>query len=157
MQSREDRLKKKAEAKKEYKIKYPWVDCYYNARLRCNNPANKDYCYYGGRGIKFLMTIEDLKTIWLRDKAHLMKKPSIDRINNDGNYHLNNCRFIELRKNSAHPGESHHHSKLSNEQVLEMRKNYKFRVNTHRMLAKIYGISHHTVRNIVNRKTWRHI
>ena len=135
----------------------PWLVSYYGAKGRCENRLDKRYKYYGGRGIKFLMTIEDFKTIWFRDKANLMKKPSIDRINNDGNYHLNNCRFIELRQNCAHRGINHHDAKLSNEQVLEMRKNYKFRVNTHKMLARIYGISPRTVEGIIRRKTWRHI
>ena len=37
----------------------------------------------------------DGKFLWNRDKAYLMKKPSIDRINNDGNYTRENCQFIE--------------------------------------------------------------
>ena len=37
--------------------------------------------------------------MYIRDKAHLMKKPSIDRKDNDKNYTLENCRFIELQDN----------------------------------------------------------
>ena len=46
------------------------------------------------------MTKDDFKFIWFRDKAHGMKQPSIDRIDNDGNYELSNCRFIEHRENA---------------------------------------------------------
>ena len=38
--------------------------------------------------------------MWFRDKAYLMKKPSIDRINSKGDYELSNCRFLELSENS---------------------------------------------------------
>jgi hypothetical protein len=38
--------------------------------------------------------------LWFRDKAYLLKEPSIDRINNDGDYCFKNCQFIEKPENS---------------------------------------------------------
>lgn len=52
--------------------------------------------------MKFLMTIEDFKFLWFMDKAWLLKKPSIERINVNGNYELSNCKFIELVINSSY-------------------------------------------------------
>lgn len=80
---------------------HAWVRCYHNIKLRCNNPNADNYKWYGGRGIKCLITSKELKQLWFRDKAYLMKKPSIDRKDNDGNYIFENCRFIELSKNVA--------------------------------------------------------
>jgi hypothetical protein len=37
--------------------------------------------------------------LWFRDKAYLMRHPSIDRIDSNGNYELNNCQFIEMKRN----------------------------------------------------------
>ncbi len=82
-----------------YKL-YPWRRSCYHAKSRCNNPNCCSYPRYGGKGIKFLMSVEDFKFLWFRDEAYLMKQPSIDRINNKGNYELNNCRYIELVDNS---------------------------------------------------------
>ncbi len=99
-------LKGKQTIKKNNKSSYSkrkenrkWVLHYYSARRRCNNPNIDKYKYYGGRGIKFLMALKDLKFLWFRDKAYLMEQPSIDRKNNDGNYTLENCRFIEMIEN----------------------------------------------------------
>lgn len=83
-----------------YKNKYPWMKSYFNARERCNNKTNNRYSFYGKKGIKFLLTKEEIKEIWVRDSAHLMKRPSIDRIDNNGDYTLENCQFIELSENS---------------------------------------------------------
>ena len=68
-------------------------------KTRCENAKVINYKWYGKKGIKCLLSLDDLKFLWKRDKAYLMKRPSIDRIDNDGNYTLENCRFIELSEN----------------------------------------------------------
>lgn len=77
-----------------------WKSSYYQAKSRCININNPKYPRYSGRGIKFLMTMENFEFLWFIDNAYLMKCPSIDRKDNDGNYILENCEFIEMAKNA---------------------------------------------------------
>lgn len=84
---------------KKYYLSYPWYRFLKYLRYRCNNKNSNCYNQYGGRGIRALITPEELKQIWFRDKGYLLKKPSVDRINSNGNYEYNNCRFIELIDN----------------------------------------------------------
>lgn len=77
--------------------KYPWERVLINIKSRCTNPNNKSYKTYHVR--KCLITIEEIKKLWFRDKAYNMKRPSIDRIDNDGHYEFKNCRFIEMEEN----------------------------------------------------------
>lgn len=70
-------------------------------KQRCENPNAKRYHRYGGRGIKNLISREDINFLWDRDNASSLKNPSIDRIDNDGNYILDNCQIIEKRLNSS--------------------------------------------------------
>ena len=78
----------------------PWLSHYRLAKSRCENSHNNVYERYGAKGIKFLMTVADFKTLWFRDKAYLMKQASIDREKSTGNYIFSNCRFIEQTENS---------------------------------------------------------
>ena len=84
--------------KKHWK-KFPWIKTYWNIVSRCNYKSHSRYKYYGARGIKCLITKEELKILWFRDKAYNLDKPSIDRKNPDGNYTLENCRYIEMSRN----------------------------------------------------------
>jgi len=86
-----DKLKRKTQ---------PWWQSYEQAKRRCLCKVHKNYNRYGGRGIKFLITFEEMGILWYRAKAYLMKRPSIHRINNDGHYEFSNCRFIEMTENS---------------------------------------------------------
>ncbi|MHA2013350.1 MAG: NUMOD1 domain-containing DNA-binding protein [Candidatus Helarchaeota archaeon] len=86
-------------ARKYYNLLVPWKKTYKIIFNRCNNKNYNEFIYYGGRGIKCLINVEELKILWFRDKAYDMDRPSIDRIDNDGNYTFENCRFIELSEN----------------------------------------------------------
>lgn len=78
----------------------PWYKNYRNMQRRCNSIIHKNYHRYGGRGIKCLISLDELEIIWYRDQAFLMSSPSVDRIDNDKSYTFENCRFIENSKNN---------------------------------------------------------
>jgi hypothetical protein len=65
------------------------------------NPRNGRYHRYGGRGIKFLLSKAGAAFLWERDGAAMLRMPSIDRLDNDGDYTLENCRFIEMSENRS--------------------------------------------------------
>lgn len=92
-----------------YRKKFPWHDTYSRILGRCNRPSDPSYKFYGLKGIKCLITIEEVKKLWFRDNAFNMNQPSIDRINPKDNYYYDNCRFIENYENNsrAHKGKTH--------------------------------------------------
>ena len=79
----------------------PWKRFLKLIKQRCNDSNHRSYKYYGGKGIKYSITYEDLEFLWFRDKAYLMDKPSIDRKNSNKDYTLDNCQFLEHKKNSV--------------------------------------------------------
>lgn len=73
---------------------------YYGMRGRCYSNKNKDYRYYGERKIKICDE-------WLNDfysfyawsiKNGYKQGLSIDRIDNDGDYSPNNCRWVTTKE-----------------------------------------------------------
>jgi len=84
-----------------YREKFKWETILGNIKQRCENLNNPAYYRYGGRGIKCLITVKQLKELWNRDKAYLLEIPTVDRINNNGDYTFENCQFIEKSINSS--------------------------------------------------------
>lgn len=97
---------KECQAKNQYKWNKinknnrPWINSYNNAKQRCENPNNPNYPWWGARGIQFLLSKKECARLWERDNASQMKFPTIDRIDNNGNYTFNNCQFLENVDNS---------------------------------------------------------
>ena len=59
---------------------------------RCNNPNNKRYCDYGGRGIKVCERWMDFKN-FIADMGFRPKGLTLERINNDKGYSPSNCKW----------------------------------------------------------------
>lgn len=54
-------------------------------------------------------------------------------------------------------GERHHAAKLTDEKVCEIRRRYQEGERCFTTLAKSYGVKRYAIRDIVRRRTWRHI
>jgi len=70
-------------------------------RQRCYNSNYHQYQNYGGRGIRvFIRWRVSFKSFYNWAMAHGYKEGlQIDRQNNDGNYHPDNCRFATQKVN----------------------------------------------------------
>jgi len=70
-----------------------------NIKARCLNKNNSNYKYYGGRGIAICNEWENNAKAfydWAINNGY-KKGLQIDRINNDGNYCPENCRFVNTK------------------------------------------------------------
>jgi len=86
--------------KASMRLEAPWLFHLDYAKTRCNNPNFKKYKYYGGKGIRMLLTKLEIEILYKRDHADQMERASIDRINPRGDYNFGNCRFIEQSENT---------------------------------------------------------
>jgi hypothetical protein len=114
-------------------------------KSRCNNPKHTRYAEYGGRGIKCYLTIDNLHTLWVRDKAWKMVYPTVDRIIKFKSYTLDNCQWLEMKENDA---------KDKRISVIQLDRNFnKIMIwNSVREASRILGIPHSNISNVLNNK-----
>lgn len=104
-------------------------------KARCNNPNNPYFYRYGGRGIKICDEWNKSFDEFYKwsDKNGYSEKLTIDRIDNDGNYEPDNCRWA----NYSMQGRNKRNNALSE---------YKGKLRTRAEIAELTGLSYDTIR-----------
>lgn len=88
----------------------PLYDTWRNMKKRCNNPNTTEYNRYGGRGIKICKEwATDFQRFYDWAISNGYKEGlTIDRINNDGNYEPDNCRFVTMKVQGNNNSHNHY-------------------------------------------------
>ena len=71
-----------------------------NMKQRCSNPTASSYINYGGRGIRVCKSWMKFENFYA-DMGDCPPLHEIDRIDNDGDYELANCRWVTKSQNNA--------------------------------------------------------
>lgn len=84
-------------------------------RNRCNNKRDLRYADYGGRGIRVSQEFQSFEAFksWALANGY-RDDLTIDRINNDGDYSISNCRWatvLQQNRNSRHTHQLEHDGK----------------------------------------------
>lgn len=111
-------------------------------RQRCCNPNNKTYPNYGGRGISVCDEWSSFKVFYDWSILNGWKPGlSIDRIDNDGNYCPENCRWVDRYVQA---------NNTSTNRFIT----YKGKTQTEAQWAKELGMSKYTLSSRLNLRGW---
>ena len=134
----------------KYNGQYLWTRHLSIARSRCNDKNNISYKRYGGVGIKCLLSVEEIKTLWILGNANNLKKPSLDRIKSDKDYTFDNCQFIEHRLNSSKKRSNKINFKIAQKIRVDLKKGL-----LQEDIAQKYGVTNVFISQINKNKWYR--
>jgi len=125
---------------------HPLHNLWFKIKERCENPNCSSYHNYGGRGIVMCERWQIFQNFYDDMIVGYSKGLEIDRINNNGNYEPNNCRWVSHRVNTQNT----RNTKLSVEIVAEIRES--------NLPAPFFAKKYNTSRGVINAarsgKTW---
>lgn len=127
---------------------------------RCKKKSNASYDRYGARGIsvcdkwlKFDGFRDDMYDSYLK-KVKSTPNCQIDRIDSNGNYEKNNCRWVSPKENARNRKNIGQGRILTKDQVDEIRYNCDNKIKTQAYFSRKYDIDKTCISDIVLRKSY---
>ena len=131
------------------KLYQVWIDM----KRRCHAPKHARYKNYGLRGITVCIEWRmEYKAFydWAQNNGY-QEGLTIDRIDNDGNYCPENCRWVTNAENCRNT----RRTKLNHEIVKNIIEDYQSNKYTQVEIARKYNTSPQQVNDIIKGKIWR--
>jgi len=130
----------------------PEYHCWTDIKQRCYNENNQAYNDYGGREIKVCNRwLESFQNFYEDMGKVPFHGATIDRINVNGNYELNNCKWSSREEQNR----NRTYNKIKNkEQADKIREEFKKGNKTRATIAREYGFKPHIVECIIKNETW---
>lgn len=119
-------------------------------KARCLNESNGSYMNYGGRGITVCDRWRNSFESFSEDMGQRPKGFTIDRIDTNGNYQPDNCRWAT----NADQCQNKRNNVLNSRDVDKIRLDYSIEKETYKSIADRHGISVSTVGNVIRNETW---
>jgi hypothetical protein len=117
-------------------------------KARCLNPNHDSYKNYGGRGIMICerwMVFEN----FLADMGERPEGMTLDRIDNDGHYDPENCKWSTHREQRINSKQG----KLTEEDVAEIKKLLTSGMKQYKIAEK-FGVIPQTISAINTKRSW---
>lgn len=130
----------------------PTYQSWQHMKQRCLNQKNHAYLNYGGRGIKICERWMDFENFY-EDMKERPEGTSLDRIDNEGDYEPQNCRWATMEEQS----QNRNNNKLSREQIIEIKNLISENNLSQKQIGDIYRVNSTTISYIKNNKIWRNI
>lgn len=135
-------------------------------KSRCNKRGYKYVCLSKGRNTQKCFQVHRLiAKYFLNEFSDDLQVNHIDGVKTHNN--IENLEMVSASDNMKHAikmkllinkkGENHHSAKLTEKDVIEIRKKYIPKIYTQKMLADEYGVSISEIKCIIHRQTWKHI
>ena len=116
---------------------------------RCYNKNFKRFCDYGGRGISVSRSWRKFENFRDDMLVGYDDTKSIDRINNDGNYEVGNCKWSTRQEQNSNK----RMQKLTREAIQIIRRRYQNGMyGIGRVLAREYGVTAAVISEVINKK-----
>lgn len=119
---------------------------------RCYNKNHADYKNYGARNIIVCKSWHTFENFY-KDMGDRPEKMTLDRIDNNGNYELSNCKW----SNANEQAQNRNFVKLNAEKVARIKWLLEVNKHTNRQIAEMFNVSPQAITDIKKGRRWSNV